>query len=73
MKDLKKVKMGKASRAAGLRFETKVRADLESKGWVCDKWTNNCDYPDSNINLPSEEREDMRMFPAKPKFVYNPQ
>lgn len=68
MKDPKKVKMGKASRAAGGRFELKVRKDLESKGWIVSKWMNNCDYPDSNINLPPEEREDMKMFSAKHKF-----
>lgn len=32
---------GKKNRNAGLRFERKVRADLESKGWIVDKWTNN--------------------------------
>ncbi len=37
----KKSKKGKASRAAGNRFEVKVRKDLELKGWVIDKWTNN--------------------------------
>lgn len=31
---IEKSKMGKASRAAGKRFELKVRADLESKGWI---------------------------------------
>jgi hypothetical protein len=34
---------GKRSRAAGARFELKVRADLESDGWIIDKWTNNVD------------------------------
>lgn len=37
------VKKGKASRAKGARFELKVRADLESKGRVVDKWNNNID------------------------------
>jgi len=32
---------GKKSRAAGARFELKVRKDLEEKGWIVDKWTNN--------------------------------
>jgi len=31
--------MGKRSRAAGARFELKVRKDLEEKGWITDKWT----------------------------------
>lgn len=36
-------KRGKKSRAAGARFELKVRKDLEAKGWVTDKWTKNVD------------------------------
>ena len=32
---------GKKNRAAGARFERKVRADLESKGWIVDRWGNN--------------------------------
>lgn len=35
--------MGKRSRAAGARHELKVRKDLEAKGWLVDKWTNNVD------------------------------
>jgi len=34
---------GKKSRAAGMRFELKVRKDLESNGWITDKWTKNVD------------------------------
>jgi len=34
---------GRRSRAAGARFELKVRNDLESRGWIIDKWTNNVD------------------------------
>lgn len=34
---------GKRSRAAGARFELKVRNELESQGWIIDKWTNNVD------------------------------
>ena len=32
---------GKKNRQAGARFELKVRSDLESKGWIVDRWTNN--------------------------------
>jgi len=32
---------GKKARAAGLRFELKVRKDLESNGWIVSKWMNN--------------------------------
>lgn len=36
--------MGKKSRAAGNRFEGLVRKDLESKGWIVDKFTNNVKF-----------------------------
>ena len=36
-----KVKQGKKNRASGQRFERKVRADLESKGFIVDRWSNN--------------------------------
>lgn len=64
-----KKKQGKKNRAAGARFELKVRKDLEDKGWIVSKWMNNVsDFPESNINLPSDEREDRKMIPAKHKF-----
>lgn len=66
-----KQKQGKKNKAAGARFEMKVRKDLESKGWIVDKWSNNIsDYPEENINKPPEEREDRKIIPAKRK--YNP-
>jgi len=34
---------GKRARAAGGRFELKVRNHLEKDGWIVDKWTNNVD------------------------------
>lgn len=46
MKDKKKVKMGKKNRAAGQRFELKVRKDLERE-WIVDKWTNNIKFTDA--------------------------
>ncbi len=49
---------GKRSRAAGQRFETKVRENLESMGWVVSKWMNTVDY------------EKNKLVPAKRK--YNP-
>ena len=36
-----KSEMGKKSRRDGMAFERKVRKDLEDKGWIVDKWTNN--------------------------------
>ena len=55
-------KQGKKNRAAGVRFEAKVRAGLEDMGWIIDKWTNTVDYErDGNIG---------KVVPAKRK--YNP-
>jgi len=42
-KEKSKIRKGKTSRARGARFELKVRRDLESKGRIVDKWTNNVD------------------------------
>ncbi len=53
---------GKRSRAAGRRFEAKVRAELEKMGWIVDKWSNTVDY-DKEGNLG-------KVIPAKRK--YNP-
>jgi len=36
-----KVAMGRKSRAGGGQFEARVRGDLEDKGWIVDKWSNN--------------------------------
>ncbi|MFH1802679.1 MAG: hypothetical protein ABH864_04475 [archaeon] len=49
--------MGRKSRAAGARFELKVRKDLEEKGWITDKWTKNVDL------------EKMEIFQARRKFI----
>ena len=35
---------GKKNRAAGARFELKVRKDLESKRWIVDRWANNVEF-----------------------------
>jgi len=49
-------KQGKKNRAAGARFEAKVRKKLEAEGWILDKWTNNVDL------------EKGAVVPAKRKF-----
>ncbi|MEJ2267762.1 MAG: hypothetical protein P8X70_01660 [Nanoarchaeota archaeon] len=51
---------GKRSRAAGRRFEAKVRGDLEKLGWIVDKWTNTIDY-DKNGKIG-------KIVPAKRKW-----
>ncbi|MDA3836007.1 MAG: hypothetical protein PF542_00130 [Nanoarchaeota archaeon] len=37
-------KQGTANKRRGLLFETKVREDLESKGWIVTKWMNTVDF-----------------------------
>lgn len=49
-------KQGKKNRAAGGEFERRVRKDMEEKGWILDKWTNNVDL------------ELRKIIPAKRKF-----
>ena len=39
-----KVRKGKQSRAQGNAFEARVRDDLEEKGFICDKWSNNVEF-----------------------------
>jgi len=41
IKKIDYVKQGKRNRAAGQRFEKKVREDLIKKGWIVSKWQNN--------------------------------
>ena len=55
-------KRGKKSRAKGQRFETKVRQDLEKKGWVVSKWMNTVDC--------DKEGKIGKIIPSKRK--YNP-
>jgi len=63
-----KVKQGKKNRASGQRFERKVRADLESKGFIVDRWSNNVDLSDYTIII-EEDKGDVcisgKLIPAK--------
>ncbi|MBU4308704.1 MAG: hypothetical protein KJ566_02830 [Nanoarchaeota archaeon] len=43
------IQKGKQSRAQGAKFELKVRTELESQGWIMDKWTNNVDLEENKI------------------------
>jgi len=43
VKNPEKIIQGKKNRAKGALFETKVRLDLESKGWTVTKWMNTVD------------------------------
>jgi len=49
-------KRGKKSKSSGSQFEMRVRRDLEEKGWLVDKWSNNIDF------------ETNKIIPAKRKF-----
>ena len=49
LKKKSKVRMGKKSKASGGQFELRVRKDLEGKGWVVDKWSNNVDLKEGKI------------------------
>lgn len=42
------IKKGKKSRAAGSRFELKVRHNLEEMGWIVARWTNNIEFYEEN-------------------------
>jgi hypothetical protein len=59
MKNPNKVKQGKKNKAAGRAFELKVRKDLEAKGLIMAKWTNNVEFNPSG-----------KLVPAKHKFNF---
>jgi len=71
---LNKLKQGKKNRASGVAFERRVRKDLESKGWIVDKWSNNVEFFKDTIpqkNSPyDKEIISGKLIPAKRK--YNP-
>lgn len=58
MEEQKKSLQGKKNRSSGMRFESKVREDLEKQGFFVSKWMNNIDL------------EKQKMTPSKRK--YNP-
>ena len=65
-------KRGKKSRASGAVFEKRVRADLEEKGWIVDRFTNNVEFNGLKVPGKNEIFNQGRLIPAKPKFVFNP-
>jgi hypothetical protein len=68
VKDPKKVKMGKKSRAAGGRFELSVRKDLEKKEWIVDKWTNNVEFETAKVPTMDLSFTKGKLIPAKRKY-----
>ena len=70
VKDPKRVKQGKKNRASGQRFELKVRKDLESKGWVVDRWSNNVElYKENSVEVSGKLGGPFgKLIPAKSRF-----
>ncbi len=74
-----KREQGKKGRAAGLRFERRVRIDLEQKGWIVSKWFNNVELIPTVLGKPQRNSIPIldykaRLIPARHKFngVGNP-
>lgn len=72
MEKSERSKLGKKTRAAGKRFELKVRADLESKGWIVCRWSNqvefsNCDIGHDPAECPNNHG---KIVPAKSKYNF---
>jgi len=59
MEKLDRKKIGKESRILGKDFEVRVRADLEEKGWIVNRWSNDIDF-----------KKD-KLVPSKPKFFFD--
>lgn len=75
-KELSKIR--KNARAAGIRFERRVRLDLEKQGWIVDKWSNNIEFEEKYWDKELKNKINItnpvgKLVPAKPKFVFNPQ
>jgi hypothetical protein len=49
------IKRGAKSRAGGGAFELRARKDLEAKGWIVDKWSNNLDL-ETDLIHPAKRR-----------------
>jgi len=66
---LDKKKQGKKNRASGKTFERKIRADLEKKGWIVDRWTNNVEFIKKELLIGRTDNIDLgKLVPCKPKF-----
>lgn len=62
-----KVKQGKKNRKKGSEWERIVRKDLESKGWIVAKWTNNVEFGYAE-KIKGEEIYFCRPYDEKKKF-----
>jgi hypothetical protein len=59
------VKRGFKSKSLGSQFELRVRHDLEEKGWIVDKWSNNLDLEKGKI-IPSKKKMAFINRPSAP-------
>ena len=50
LKKKSQITRGSKSRAGGGAFEARTRKDLEEKGWIVDKWSNNLDLESESIH-----------------------
>ncbi len=53
LKKKSKITRGSKSRSGGGTFEARARKDLEEKGWIVDKWSNNLDL-DAGLIRPAK-------------------
>jgi len=61
---------GKKNKASGADFELRVRKDLENKGWVVDKWSNQVEFDYVNMGEITEDSKPThgKIIPAKHKW-----
>jgi hypothetical protein len=49
LKKKSKINEGRRAKISGGNFEARVRRDLEEKGWIVDKWSNNVDLDSGRL------------------------
>lgn len=59
---------GKKNRESGQRFERRVRADFESRGWIVDRWGNNVELSYLEIDENIVDDYHTKLVPAKSRF-----
>jgi len=66
-----KVRQGKKNRAAGAAFELRTRKDMEEKGWIVDKWSNNVEFDVEEIRDDTLLKFNRigKLIPAKRKYA----
>lgn len=58
---------GKKNREKGQRFEVKVRKELEKKGWIVDRWSNNVEIDGGELFISTHTTVKWpKLVPARP-------